>query len=243
MPNLLISEQLLSSDTDEGKSSYPWYVDSFIQRLRAWRSTCLSPTSSWTTPQLLWMLKHTLISAIICFVVNFGMFYVSFLIMSEAPTLWYFPNPMAGVLALIIGIQTTLNWLSGPPLMSIEVMLGQVPPRDPSTVRWWPSDRSSTLRWWLSTSDLVMPIIPKPSLCSRLFSHQKKSLVWMFYAFLVAWPLAILALYYIWGNDGYYGYVPEFIIAGFGSSLVLISTPLWAMIVLLDVGDKYLTLD
>jgi hypothetical protein len=222
-----------SGHVDHTRLSY-----GLLAKMRAWREKCLEPTDGITTKQYLWLLKHTALCSIICCGVNFAISYISFH-GEEDPTLWFFPTPISGSFAVTIGIELTLNWLINCPLMTLEVMKGQIAPIDPRSLPWWPTAPSH--RWWLNGSDLVIMPENNPTLTfsQRLKLHCTRGLPWGLLSFLLTWPLAVAVCWFIWGNDGYNDYpLPEILIAIFGVLLVLVTLPFWGLMILADLGGR-----
>jgi hypothetical protein len=203
-----------------------------------WREKCLKPTEGVTTKQYLWLLKHTVMCSIVCCGVNFAISYLSFH-GEEDPTLWFFPTPISGSFAVTIGIELTLNWLINCPVMTLEVIKGQIAPINPQSLRWWP--KSPSRRWWLNGSDLVIPPENNPTLtfCQRLNLHCTRAIPWGLSSFFLTWPLAVAICWFIWGNDNYNDYpLPEILIALFGVLLVFVTLPFWGIMILADLGGR-----
>jgi hypothetical protein len=207
-----------------------------------WKIKCRYPTSTWSKEQKMWILFQTVVGCLIASAVNFGCTTLTFR-GEDPPTLWEFPTPMAGTYAVTLGIQLYLNWFVSIILMTSEVASGNVPPIDPQQLAWWPS-KSSKLRWWLGISELALCCEGKtpPSLGRRIFNHLHRASPWGIFAFFMTWPIFVLISWLCWGNDGYNSFpLPQILVASFGAFLGLVTTPLWAAVLLADMGDRRLT--
>jgi hypothetical protein len=209
----------------------------------AWNAKCLPVSSEWSRWQKFWVVLQTLLCMITCFGVNFALSYLSFK-GEDDPTLWKFPTPMSGSYAVTIFFEMNINWILTTSIMTWDVLQGKVAPISPSAIYGWPKE-GSALRWWFNASDLV---IPSPlqdgqsgSCCNRFVTHMKRNTPWMIYAFLATWPISVLFSWLIWGTNGYNDYpLPELLIGGLGSLIALLTIPLWAVLILGDLGDRLL---
>lgn len=203
-----------------------------------WKEKCLLPTNRITREQYLWLIKHTIVCSIVCAGVNFAISYLSFH-GEENPTLWYFPTPISGSLAVTLGLELSLNWLINCPLMTLEVINGKVSPLIAKDMWWWPT--SPKYRWWLNGSELVInstQIVPVSCL-KRFRIHSTRAIPWGIFSFFLTWPLSVFICWIIWGNDHYNDYpLPEILISVYGVILVWVTIPFWGLMILADLGER-----
>lgn len=206
-----------------------------------WRIKCLKPSNKLTSKHYFWLFKHTLICSLVCCGVNFAISYLSFH-GEDSPTLWYFPTPISGSFAVTLGLELTLNWIINCPLMTSEVINGQIEPIDPQCFKWWPTSKSTL--WWLNGSELVilnddLGLQSPPSFLKRLNNHLTRAFPCGITSFFLTWPLSVFICWIVWGNYGYNDYpLPELLIAIYGVFLVLVTLPFWGIMILTDIGSR-----
>lgn len=206
-----------------------------------WYKACLNPTDTLTSHQILWVTFHTILSALVCFGVNFGLTCVAFCGKADEAKFWDFPTSIVTSFALTVVVEISLNWVINGALLSLDVLRGKVAPLNSKALAWWPN-RSSRLYWWFcNTSDLVIP--PKTSsenvsFLTRLRWTLQRSSPWMLLSFILMFPVFLGIAYVLFGEDRYNDFDPEFLVAFFGIALVFITIPLWALVTLASIGDR-----
>jgi hypothetical protein len=217
----------------------------------AWYEKCQVPTDRITSEQWYWIMKHTVVSSMVCFGVNFALCTLSFY-NKDDPTMWDFPTTVAGAFALTVVIETTLNWFINGVVMTLEVKHGKVPPLNPRALWWWP--KSENMLWYCNISDLVIPrsrelhslISPEknkkpPSFLWRFYCTHLRSLPWMAYTGLTLLPLFTFVTWLLYGDDNYNDFPqPEILDSIFGVLLALMTIPIWAVMTLAYVGSRLL---
>lgn len=227
-----------------------------------WYERCEAPTQHITTEQYLWMIKHTMTNAMICFGVNFALVTLSFYGKDDVK-LFEFPSTIAGAYALTIFIEVSLNWLSNGILMTLEIKKGKVPPLDPSCVPWWPKERlsESSMLYYSNMTELVLPpsrIDSKYSLSSssdssvscsasclhalrRFFNSQIRSVPWMIFIALTLLPIFTGVTYALYDMEGYNDFPqPQILVGVFGVLIVFVTMPFWTINTLAVVGYRLL---
>ena len=151
-------------------------------------------------------------------------------------------NLSIGAYGLTLGIEITLNWFTSCPLMTLEVLSGKVAPRQSNDLWFWPGEMSAW-QWWINTTDIIIQPHNGGTRCQRIIWHQRRSLLWMVYAFILCWPAFVGISLELFNHNNYDGWTPEFLIAIYGSVLAAVTTPIWAIITLVDVGIRLSDID
>jgi hypothetical protein len=214
-----------------------------------WQAKCQSPTSSITSAQWFWIWKHAIVCAMVAFGVNFGLTTATFY-GKDDPTLWEFPTPVAGTYAITVFIEITLNWFINGIVMTLEIKHGKIPPLDPSGLSWGPScDTSPWFRWYLNLSDLILPSVKSkqteedkgPSFLWKFYCTHLRSLPWMVITGVTLLPLYTLITWLLYGEENYNDFPqPELLTAIFGFFLAIFTMPIWAIMTLAHVGERFL---
>jgi hypothetical protein len=204
-----------------------------------WFEKCLERTDALTTRQVLWASIYTGISIYLGFSVNFAIGCLLFVGGSKDAVLFDFPDSILCFLMLCTNVALTVIWYFSGVWMSHDVLNGKIAPLNSAYLPWWPA-KTSKLYWWFQISDLVV----KPSgekhisLRKRVFwGHIRSTPRIMILQFIIM-PPVLGYCYATWGNKNYdKDYLPAFILAVYGALLALV-TPLWAVMVLADFGDR-----
>ncbi|KAL3899641.1 MAG: hypothetical protein SGCHY_001904 [Lobulomycetales sp.] len=141
----------------------------------------LPSTDGICTNQFIWAALQTVVSAGICFGVNFAI--AKSLFVRSPPTLWDFPMPLAGQYGVTLIVQGIINWLLIGSLLTLDVIgkgLLKIPSLNAATflsqgkfVSW------ANLRFWINPTSLV---ISKRSPLSRLGAALLSSTFWILYS-------------------------------------------------------------
>jgi hypothetical protein len=202
---------------------------------------CLAPTPEFTKYQIGWVVIQTIGSAGICFAANIGICTVA--MMGQEVSLFKFPIPMAGAYAIVILIEVLLNWFISGCLLSLDVLNGRISPVKREAIPWWPStDSYWEKNGYMNISELIAPTFKHAPLLQRLKSHLWIMLPWILYVFILLYPLALLISYLVWGLYRYreFNLQPEILCAFLGSMIAIITVPIWSIMALASVGEKYL---
>lgn len=216
---------------------------------RWWRN-CLEPTTEWNFNQRFWIWKSTILTCCVSFGVSYFIGY-TMLSSKPKPTL---DDMLLNFMATSL-LTPLMNWLIGGTLMSGEVLMGQVAVIDPRELRWWPDEAEdhikpfTGIRWWFTPSDLILqPSYHKnPSTClgyicsylKRLIFHLFRSIPWIILAMVLMVPSMYVFSYFVFGQNNYNSYPQPQIMLSVQTLLIsLIYTPIWARIVLANLGSK-----
>ena len=149
-----------------------------------------------------------------------------------------------------------LNWLVGGSFMTFEVLMGRVAVIDSRELPWWPRESQDShdevfvgRRWWMTPSDIVL----KPSyyhqthtwgeffmsFLQRIGTHQLRSAPWIFFSIGITVPLFYVYSLLYYGNDGFNNFPQPQILTGIQAAIIsLLTIPIWARIVLANLGSK-----
>jgi hypothetical protein len=212
-----------------------------------WYVLCKEPTEQITREQWRWICQTTVVTSVICFGINFGISTASYVDHNKGePT---FPVMVKTYGIAIIAI-ITLTWFIHGAVMSLDVKNGNVPPLNPQSLWWWP--KNENLLWFWNISDLVLPpsrVVhsltssqkeAKPaSFAWRMGCTQLRSLPWMVYIAVTLLPVYILITWFWFGEDNYNDFPqPQLLCSTFGFFLVLMTSPIWAIMTLSYVGHR-----
>jgi hypothetical protein len=207
--------------------------------IEIWQKKCL-PLSPWTHSHTIWLIKHSFLCSLISAGINFSVCILTFK-GEDDPTLWYFPTPIAGSLAVTLGLELGLNWIINNSVMTGDVIHGKIAAIQPIQFqKWWPKS-DHFLRWWLNGSELVISpnCIPSLSFFQRIMNHTYRAFPWGIFAFIITWPISVFICWIFWGNNGYNDFpLPQAIIAVYGMFLALVTVPLWGVMILADLGER-----
>lgn len=202
----------------------------------------IKPTSeSWTTRQILWVTGQGIVSAGISFGTVYGIS-IGVYAGNPAPTLWYFPIPIAGHFGVLCIVLTLVNWVICGILQTFDVINGIVEPLNPALLGHYVPLPGSRILWWLNTTGLVIAEHVPATGTNATWPQRTRwtlyrSTPWMVYTFILLWPLFTGFSYYIWGNDRYNSFPqPQFITATFAGVSALITVPVWAVCTLMHMG-------
>jgi hypothetical protein len=201
----------------------------------------LKPTDSFSKYQIAWIVLQTIGSAGICFAANLGLCILA--MMGNKVSLFQFPIPMAGAYAIVIIIEVIVNWFISGSMLCMDVLNGRITPINPEAIRYWPQKGGYfELNGYLNISELIAPTYKKTTICERLKFHFTIMLPWVLYVFFLLYPLALLISYLAWGLDNYQGFnlQPEILCGFLGSMIAITTIPVWSIMALASVGDKYL---
>jgi hypothetical protein len=204
-----------------------------------WWSECLEKTDAVTSDQLLWVLKHTLICAILCFGVDFAIGYMIYA-GGAKKVLFGFPDSLMNNIMLCTNLVLTLIWYFDGTMMCHDILAGKIAPLSSAHLAWWPA-KTSKLYWWFGITDLVVKpnTLPHVSLCKRIYWAHIRSTPRIILATIILVPPIIGTSYGIWGNKDYTApFLPELILAVYGSLLAVVTVPAWALMTLADIGDR-----
>lgn len=197
----------------------------------SWTSKCLSAEIRITTLQLVWIIKHTLISSCICFGACFGLCTLVFA-GNPNPSLWRFPTPIAGTYAVTLCVEIVLNWFISGSLMTFEIIHGKVAPLHSSFGQCIPD-----LVWYSKITELVLS--SDLTWSRRFFNSGIRCIPWIGIIGLTLLPVFTLCTWLLYGNDHYSSFPqPEFLVSVFGALVALFTIPFWAIFTLIDVGRE-----
>jgi hypothetical protein len=134
--------------------------------------------------------------------------------------------------------------------MSLDVKNGNVPPLNPKALWWWP--KNENLLWFCNIADLVLPpsrVVysltssqkeAKPaSFAWRMVCTQLRSIPWMVFVGVTLLPVYIIMTWLWFGQDNYNDFPqPQLLCSVFGIFLVLMTSPIWAIMTLAYVGHR-----
>lgn len=215
-----------------------------------WWKRCLEPTTQLSGRQHFWIWQNTILTCWVTFGVSF---LVGYLMISFKPT----PS-LNDMLMNFFGtalLTPTLNWLFCTTLMSGEVLLGRVAVIDSREVSWWPRESEphsvpfTGRRWWFTTSDLVLRPSYYPPTKSwgkfaaqylrRFFIHISRSFPWVLASIGITVPIFYIFSLLMYGKVMLDSYPqPQLLTSIQAVVIALFTTPIWARIVLANLGSR-----
>mmetsp|Transcript_611 Transcript_611/g.1009 ORF Transcript_611/g.1009 Transcript_611/m.1009 type:complete len:273 (-) Transcript_611:120-938(-) len=219
------------------------------QNTTRWWMRCLEPTVKISAKQRFWVWQNTVLTCWVTFGVSF---LVGYLMLSYKPT----PTLEDMLMNFIATALLTpiLNWSIGTTLMSGEVLLGRVAVVDSRELPWWPKEVNphsvpfKGWRWWFTTSDLVLRpsyYPPTKTWCEffqqysrRLGCHVVRSAPWIVLSQFTV-PVFYVFSKLVYGNVMLDDYPqPQLLTSIQAVIIALVTTPIWARMVLANMGSK-----
>ena len=193
-------------------------------------------TSDWTSAQRCWILRTTLLATCLCFGFAFGFASLTFA-GKPNPTMYGWPTPIWGSLAVTIGLQTTLNWLVTTRVITLAVLDGSVAPR---RITAGSNSFFRQYRWWFNINGMVVysPRDGESSFWKRFGMHMLRETPWLVLSFSIIWPLFFVVCLQVWGLTDYNSFpLPSLLLGSAGAMNVVLTLPLWCAATLLNASE------